>query len=55
MVRSVLIGGSVQLRKPLTVASQAGLQVPLHIVADVIEVQDTMEIDLSRLNLPTDP
>lgn len=55
VVGRVVIGGSVQLRKPLTVAAQAGLQVPLHIVADVIEVQDTVEIDLRRLDLPTDP
>ncbi len=55
VVGRVVAGGVVQLRRPLTVTARAGLRIPLHIAADVIEVQDTVEIDLSSLDLPTDP
>ncbi|ACY48748.1 hypothetical protein [Rhodothermus marinus] len=55
VVGRVVASGTVQLRKPLTVTARAGLRIPLHIAADVIEVQDTVEVDLSSLDLPTDP
>jgi len=55
VVGRVVARGTVQLRKPLTVTARAGLRIPLHIAADVFEVQDTVKIDLSSLDLPTDP
>ncbi|MFO7314701.1 hypothetical protein [Rhodothermus marinus] len=55
VVGRVVAEGAVQLRQPLTVTARAGLRIPLHIAADVIEVQDTVEVDLSSLDLPTDP
>lgn len=55
VVGRVVAEGAVQLRQPLTVTARAGLRIPLHIATDVIEVQDTVEVDLSSLDLPTDP
>lgn len=55
VVGRVVASGTVQFREPLRVTARAGLRIPLHIAADVIEVQDTVAIDLSSLDLPTHP
>lgn len=55
VVGRIVAAGRVQLRKPLAVTARVGLRIPLHIAADVIAVQDTVAVDLSTLELPTDP
>ncbi len=55
VVGRVVANGTVQLRKPLVVTARAGLRIPLHIAGEVIQVQDTVALDLSTLELPTDP
>ncbi|WP_397547583.1 hypothetical protein ABUL39_04310 [Rhodothermus marinus] len=55
VVGRVALTGTVHLRKPLEVTAQAGLHIPMNIAGDAIQLQDTIALDLSTLDLPADP